>query len=432
MSMSRRDLLLAGGSLAALGGGIGAWTFWPGNEPSPEGGFPPEGWEEYAGTFFGPEPIIADLTKPKVSLIQVPDFEGAFAIWGAVGRDSRGHIWFSAASHNVPRQSGRLFEYNPDDQKVTLRGDILDELARVGLGQPGQQQPKIHTKFCQGEDGHLYFASTDDPPPGGDLTKPPRWGSHFWRLNAGRWEHLRAFEQGTLALAGNGRWMWMLGYPNHTLTQYDCRTGNVRSIEVGSVEGHCSRNLLCDFRGHAYVPRLKMVSSNHAEHTLVEFDESMREVRQHPLPHYQNGAASACHGIIAAQPLADGAIAFTTHAGRLFRLDPARGVSELHDLGWFHPEGKSYASSLFAFSGEKFLVGAAQRENRWVWVCHNLENGKSRELPLDLPLPARWSAEDAFIYGCATRDNQGNCYLVGGFRGESGVRVPVVLKTHLI
>lgn len=173
------------------------------------------------------------------------------------------------------------------------------------------------------------------------------------------------------------------------------------------------------------------VTANHAEHTLVEFDTELREVAQHPLPHYQNGAAADCHGIVAYQPLADGSIAFTTHAGRLFRLDPTRGRSRLSDLGWFHPAGKSYASGLFAFAGERYLVGMTQIDERWDWVCYDLETAKSRDLPFDLPTPFGWSSSDAFLYGCTTRDNSGDFYVVGAFRREMGARVPVALRIRV-
>ena len=429
--MTRRQFLTTAGvsAVALAGAGAGAYWLWPETVFEPSGP-PPAGWEMYAGAFFGPEPSIPDLTRPKVTLIQVPDFEGAFAIWGSVGRDKDGQIWFSAASHFVATQSGRLFQYDPSTDILSPRGDVLSELRRLGHYRE-EQKPKIHTKFFHGEDGCLYFASSDDPPPGETLIKAPKWGSHLWRIRSGKWEHLHSLAEGVLALAGNGIQMYLLAYPDHTLIQYQCGSGRIRTTVVGSVEGHASRNLLCDFRGHAYVPRLKMVTANHAEHTLVEFDTELREVTQHPLPYYQNGAAGDCHGIIAYQPLADGSIAFTTHAGRLFRLDPTRGRSQLFDLGWFHPAGTSYASGLFAFAGERYLVGMAQIGNRWDWVCYDLETAKSRDLPFDLPTPLGWSSADAFLHGCTTRDNSGDFYVVGAFRRDMGKRVPVVLRIRV-
>ncbi len=430
---SRRQVLFGGSATLALSGGVGAaaWWFWPRHVAESVLGPPQNGWEASAGAHFGAEPLIPDLTRPKIRLIQFPDFDGAFAIWGAVGRGSGGTIWLAPAAHFVEAQSGRLFEYDPTTEKMTPRGDVLSELKKLGLYRPGEQQPKIHTKFFQGEDGYLYFASSDDPPAGETLLKPPRWGSHLWRIRGSTWEHLRAFPEGILALAGNGKLMYCLAYPDHQLIQFDCQTRNIRKVAVGSVEGHCSRHLLCDFRGHAYVPRLKMVSANHAEHTLVEFDTDLKEVVQHPLPYYQFGAASDSHGIVAYQPLADGSIAFTTHTGRLFRLDPTRGKSQLFDLGWFHPSGRSYATGLFAFSGERYLVGATQIENRWAWVCYDLENARSRELPFDLPTISGLSSADPFLYGCTTRDDTGDFYLVGAYRKDNGKRVPIALRIRV-
>ena len=429
---NRRNFIFGAAGLAVCSSaGALARYLWSENEfeaSSP----PPIGWEQYSGTVFGNEPLIPDLISPDVRLIQFPEFDGAFAIWGASGRDRDGNIWLAPASHFVETQSGRVFVYDPATDKVTSRGDVLSELRKSGLYRPGEQQPKIHTKFYQGEDGCLYFASSDDPAAGQSTSDRPKWGSHLWRIRDGRWEHIHSLTEGITALAGNGKFMYFLGYPDHLLIQYDCRTGTIQTVAVGSVEGHISRNLLCDYRGHAYVPRLKMVAANHAEHTLVEFDTNLNEVTQHPLPHYQFGAASECHGILAHQPLADGSIVFTTHAGRLFKLDPTRGRSKLLDLGWFHPGGRSYSSGLFTFSGERYLVGAAQIENRWSWVCYDMETARSRELPFDLPSPPGISSADAFLYGCTTKDNTGDFYMVGAFRNEKGKRVPIALRIRVL
>ena len=429
-SISRRNILIGSGAIVSSAVATATWYLWS-DELPPSDGPPTDGWQVYAGASFGAEPLIPDLTPPSVHLIQFPDFDGSFAIWGAVGRDSKGHIWLAPASHFVETQSGRLFVYDPATDMLTLRGDVLSELKKMGLYRHGEQQTKIHTKFFQGEDGCLYFASTDDPVAGQSTSNSPKWGSHLWRIRDGRWEHLHALPEGVIALAGNGKLMYFLAYPDHLLIQYECRTGKIRTIPVGSVEGHISRNLLCDFRGHVYVPRLKMVTANHAEHTLVEFNTELKEVAEHPLPHYQFGAASECHGIIAYQPLADGSIVFTTHAGRLFKLDPSRGRSTLSDLGWFHPQGRSYASGLFTFSGERYIVGAAQIENRWAWVCYDLETARSRELPFDLPSQPGLSNADPFLYGCTTRDDTGDFYLVGAFRTEKGKRVPIALRIRV-
>lgn len=390
-----------------------------------------DSWARYAGAYFTPEPIFPELHPPISKAIEVPDYPGAAAIWGAVGRAADGRIWFSGASHDVKvQQSAHLFEYDPETDVVTPRGDALSELKRLGLYRDGEQQVKIHTKILQGADGYLYFASTDDPP-NRDTELLPKFGGHLWRYKPGTegWEHLLSVSEGFIALAGNGTLMYGLLYPNHILMQYDTRTGTSARVTVGSVEGHISRHLLCDFKGHAYLPRLKMVRADHAEHTLVEFDTKLNQVIEHPLPHYQNKPARESHGIIAYQPMADRSIAFTTQSGRLFRVRVSdRGPSRLEDIGWFHPNGQSYASGLFTFSGERYLVGAAEIEGKWDWVSYDLMTNQSSAVRLLLSGPRGGRAAGAYVYGCTTRDDTGDFYLVGGMSRDDGRPAPMVFR----
>ena len=416
--------------LVGLGCGVWVWRLSLDTNESPIA--PRSGlWTTYAGAYFTPEPAFPDLYPPDAKLIQVPDFPGAFAIWGAIGRAADGHIWFSAASHDVDvQQSAHLFEYDPETDVVTPRGDALSELKRLGLYRTGEQQVKIHTKILQGADDYLYFATTDDPP-NRDTELIPKWGSHLWRYKPGAegWEHLLSASEGFIALAGNGELMYGLLYPNHILLQYNIRTGATARVTVGSVEGHVSRHFLCDHAGHAYVPRLKMVRADHAEHTLVEFDTKLQQVLEHPLPYYQSKSAKESHGIIAYQPMADRSIAFTTQTGRLFRLHVAdRGPSWLEDIGWFHPNGESYASGLFTFSGERHLVGAAEIAGKWDWVCYDLSAKHPTAIRLLLSAPEGLSAANPFLYGCTTRDNTGDFYLVGGIQRENGRPAPIVVR----
>lgn len=392
-------------------------------------------WAVYAGAHFTRRIDAPETQVPHVTLVTLPNYQGAFAIWGALGRDQSGDIWVSGASHYTLDQSAHLFRYNPTTSTVTPVSDALTELKRARLYRLGEQQVKIHTKFILGKDGALYFATMDDPKPGLVGEEMPRWGSHLWRIRPGqdKWDHLFSLPEGLIALAGNGTQLYGLGFPDHTLFRFDVSGRQVARVKVGSVEGHVSRHLLCDHRGHVYVPRLKYVRPNDAKHTLVEFDQNLQEVAEHPLPHYQNGDAQQCHGIVAYQPLIDQSIAFTTHAGRLFRLivPSGSGSSQLQDLGWFHPSGKSYASGLFAISGERELVGVAMIKDQWSWVCFDLNARRSRVIPLPLSVPPGWSASDPFLYGCTTRDNEGDFYIGGAYRNALAQRVPVLLRIRL-
>src|SRR5262249_59266501 len=105
------------------------------------------------------------------------------------------------------------------------------------------------------------------------------------------------------------------------LAQYHVRTGEAQWVTVESYDGHVSRIVLADVRGHAYVPRL-WAARGEPEAALVEFDTALREVAATPLERYVNGPPAEVHGIIACQHLPNGSILFATDLGRLYRIDP--------------------------------------------------------------------------------------------------------------
>jgi len=131
---------------------------------------------------------------PLVKPIAVPSFPGSYAVWGGVGSDSRGHVWFAICAKDVPAPSAHLYEYVPETETLTDRGDVVSELERAGVYRAGEGQMKIHSRIVQAGDGHLYFASTDEQGENKDLGKPPTWGGHLWRLRLpeNKWEHLLA------------------------------------------------------------------------------------------------------------------------------------------------------------------------------------------------------------------------------------------------
>lgn len=393
---------------------------------------PNEKIEKQTNAHFVAERPFPDLL-PRVTALQFDTTVGETAIWGVTGRDDEGHIWFATSTHDCPELTARLYEYDPDSQTVTKQGDVLSVLREKGIWKPAEQQPKIHTKIIQAADGDLYFASMDEPRTGEVGERDPPWGSHFWRLRMPErhWEHLLTVKEGVIALAGGGNHLFGLAFPDHTLIAYDVRTGEFRRQVVGSVEGHISRNLFVDSREHVYVPRLKYTRADHAEHTLVEFDSELNEIGENPLPYYQQGAAKACHGIIAFQQLADESIVFTTHAGRLFRVVPKRGRKfELLDLGWFHPEGRAYSPSLFTGAGEQHIYGLANREwdgdQGFAWIHHDLLTGKSDQMQLILPVAHGGKTTANLLYGCQTTDNQGGFYVVGSWTTVKGLKAVVL------
>jgi hypothetical protein len=379
--------------------------------------------------------------SPRVESVSIPHADVGAVIWGATGRDKQGHIWFAVSPTDGDEKSAALFEYDPATKMVSERGDVLSEARKANVYKPGMQQPKIHTKIIQAADGHLYFVSSDENPRKVAGRTAPPWGSHLWRLRMPErtWEHLAAWEEGVLALAGSGNDLYGLAFPDHTLIHYNVANGETRKTKVGSVEGHISRNLLVDGNGTAYVPRLTMVGDNVAQHTLVAFDAELKELGSHPLPFYQQATerqpaniADQFHGITAFTHLSDGALVFATHAGRLFHLRPAKsGAGTLEDLGWLHPTGKSYASSLFTLDGSDSVYGLPMilRKNHddHDLVRYDLTERQAQIVDLQLPEVDGNSPLDSSLYGSNTRDSDGAFVVVGAYQAGSVMR-PVLLR----
>jgi hypothetical protein len=313
---------------------------------------------------------------------------------------------------------------------VTDRGDVVSRLQECGAYRAGEAQMKIHSRIVQAGDGLLYFASLDEQGEGEDGSRLPTWGSHLWRIRPadGRWQHLAAVPEGLIAVAAAGRWVFALGYFGHVLYRYDCDTGQTASVRVGSVGGHVSRNLFCDARGHAYVPRLRSAGPDgDLAASLVEFDPSLNPIAETRLPHYIDTAPEDGHGVVGFQPLADGSVAFVTHPGYLYRVVPSEFAGALVlPEGWLHPAGRSYAASLFTFDGRGSLLSAARPGSGdggpFEWVARDLGTHRSRAAPLRVPdLP-----EGLLLYGSVTRDGRGGFYLVGTAGGR-----PVVLRAEV-
>ncbi len=381
---------------------------------------------------FTPEPPDV-LLSPETRLIRLPPIQGNGAIWGATGRDSGGHIWMGVSIRGTALDSARVFEYDPAADHAIDRGDVLTALANAGKLRGREVQPKIHSEIVQPADGNLYFMSMDETADEGG-PRQPVWGSHLWRLSgsARTWEHLLSLPDGMIALTSIGDLLYSLGFPDHRLVQYNCGTGQMNAITVGSVGGHISRNLFSDVHGHVYVPRIKSGADGGINCALVEFDTALREVIAHPLPKYLNNDPANNHGIVGFQHLPDRSIAFVTHLGRLCRIVPDKyGPSTLIDLGWIHPKGESYSPSLFAYSGTGALVSIGRltrtAESKFEWLCHDLRIKLSFQLRLPLPDADGNPLANVLLYGSETRDSVGNLYLGGSRSTERGSQ-PLLLQ----
>jgi len=351
-----------------------------------------------------------------VRRVEIPKFKGTFSIWGATGRDHRGHIWFGVCGHDLTYPTGHLFELNPATGKVTDRGDLISALKANKVYQPDELQMKIHSKIIQGCGGHLYFVSMDENFEDMRAEKLPKWGGHMWRyrLPENRWEHLLRTREPLIAAAGGKRYLYGMGYFGHKVYRYDLKTRKVLSVRVGSTGGHVSRNIIVDAREHLFVPRLER-DGRELVASLVEYDTNLRELRATKLRHYIRRNPVNCHGIIGYQPLPDGRIVFSTHHGFLYVVEPTKGEapSQVRELGWFHPRGSSYAPSLFLDAAGENLMGVTARRGRHQWVTYNLKTRRRRAETIDVTEGKPIEHRKTLLYGSITRDDSGNCYLVG-------------------
>ena len=346
---------------------------------------------------------------PIVRPIELPPIHAAAAIWGSMGRDHRGRIYYGISTEGDNTLSAHLVEYDPATGQVTDRGGAVENLKRLGLVKPRESQNKIHTKIWQAADGWLHFASMDEGGENEDGSRPPTFGSHLWRVrpDGGEWEHLAEVREAGIASAVGGRYVFYLGYFDHILYRWDTERGHLDGrVRVGAVGGHTTRNILADARGHVYVPR---VTPTKVE--LVEFDTTLREVAAFPLTDYGTAPNSSSHGIVGIAALQDDGFVFSTDGGRLYRLTPRATGTALVDLGMIHPDGASYSPALVSPDGQSVLFGLGRRPGAaaWEWLRFDLRTRQATARPIAIPA----MGTDLLLYGSATRDDSGRWY-VGG------------------
>ena len=366
--------------------------------------------------------------SPKVTVVPPPDFWGAYAIWGATGADSRGHIWIGITSNDDgPDRSAHLYDLDPVTGTFVDKGAVVAELARLKARRPREVQMKIHSKIVVGADGLLYFASMDEEGEVADGSVYPTWGGHLWRLSrTGAWQHLRTTREALIAVAAGGPYVYALGYFNHVLYQYHTTTGAMKSVAVGSTGGHVSRNFVADARGHAFVPRITRARTGSPAAALVEYDADLKELGATPLPEYFEGENDDSHGIVAVCPGANSSWLIATGKGRLYQIVPqASGPSTVTDLGWFHPAGSRYTPSLFRDEATGTIYGIAYASSSggktFDWITRTAD-GKSSVAPLPYG-NRRELPDEGVLYGSMTKDAQGRFYVVGTMNHK-----PVILQ----
>jgi len=374
------------------------------------------------------------LPPAKARRVDIPPIPGGWAIWGATGRDDRGHVWFGVTSHDIDVPSAHLFEYDPASGKLTDRGDVVGKLKEAGVLRDGEQQMKIHSRICQ-VGGWMYFTSMDEKGEDERRGVQPTFGGHLWRISLKdyHWEHLEAAPKALIALGAGGGYVYALGYWDHVVYQYSTADASVRSVDVGAVAGHVSRNIIVDPRGHVFVPRVTATPEG-LKAALVEFDTDLKELRSTPLPYYCESSPIGAHGITGLCPLPDGRIAFVTHNGFLSVIKPPEdeGPAEVRHLGFFHPDGPKYVASMFLDDSGRFLMAAAHKgyEQPYEWLAYDLTTGVRRAGPVEVDKPEGLSLGRSSLYGPICRDPAGACYLAGVFNTEDvdSKSVPILLK----
>jgi len=379
-------------------------------------------YELRAGTHFS-NTVSNNEISAVLTELKPPLFPGANSIWGATGRDDRGHIWFGISVQR--EEAAHLVEYIPEDDIFVDHGDPVTALKAAWKYRWNETQRKIHSKIIQADDGYLYLASMDDDGEDPNSSKLPMWGSHFWR-----------YHPTEIAVSGVGRCVYALRYWDHLLYQYDTLTGKVNRKIVGSEGGHVSRNIVADENGHVYVPRVKYVQlfgTKEAEAKkllvtmLVEFDENLNEVGSTPLTHYieqERQNLRANHGIVGLSYLADHSIVINTHLGFLYRIIPKiSGPAVVEEIGWFHPKGHSYIASVFPLDGYQKILGIGRhRGNHHELIVYDLITNSSNLIPLKVP-----QLRHLLIYGSNTRDDYGFFYIVG----RHNWKVPLFFRLNI-
>jgi hypothetical protein len=387
-----------------------------------------------------PLPMMESI-GPQVVRLALPSFDGAHAIWGATGQSVDGHIWFGVTAEGSPVPSAHLVEYDPSANRFIDRGDVVGQLNAAGVLRKGEHQAKIHSRIVPGPDNYLYFSSMDEEGEHEDGSQLPRWGGHLWRMSLAtfKWEHLVATPEALIAVGAGDRYVYALGYFGHVLFQFDTSTRDIRRIPVGSLGGHVSRNFIVDYRGHAFVPRLRAA----ARVSIVELGTNLEELKETPLEpeHYFDASVTGTHGMTGLQEMSDGSWYFTTHVGFLYRIQPPARSSSVDQsaatvsrVSWLHPNGQMYIASLFSPDGTDTLLALSHNvlaegaTGRYQWLTLDLKNNVSRVAPF-----AAGNMDDSVVgrmslYGSSTRDSQGNHYVVGiaptGTKGED----PIVLR----
>jgi len=87
--------------------------------------------------------------------------------WSGIGTSSKGNIYIGAGNHYQSTDgSGEhgnvaIYKWDPDQEEMTLLGDLKSVSESVNNWMTGESQHKVHTFIIENGDGKMYFATDD-------------------------------------------------------------------------------------------------------------------------------------------------------------------------------------------------------------------------------------------------------------------------------
>lgn len=195
------------------------------------------GWGGILALALGLATAVAEPGSIEVEIFDTGFLEGD-CNYHSITAASNGWIYFTVGTHQ-PQTSAKIFRFDPND---SVMEEVADVSAVLGVD-PTREVPhgKIHTPLFEHE-GWLYFAthtsvydgSLPDTSPADGRT--PYAGGHFMRLSlqSNKVEDLAGVglpNEGliTMAMGGEGRWLYGLTWPSGLLIGYDRETEQLRS-----------------------------------------------------------------------------------------------------------------------------------------------------------------------------------------------------------
>jgi hypothetical protein len=384
--------------------------------------------EQRLGTHFN-EVSSKHFKQPNVTQLEFPIISEGAVLWGATGRDDFGNIYFGISSNSKNVGTAFLYQYSPQSNNMINQGDVISQLKNAGLYKKEVSQNKLHSKFYQADDGYLYFTSFDEKGENDEEGILPKHGGHIWRKkpNDLNWQHLLATKEGVIAVNTDGRYVYVLGYWDHILYQYDTQIQKFNKIRVGAINGHISRNFLVSQNGHVFVPKVEFSANNTLIVNLNEYDSALDLVASTPLEHYLYDSKHSQHGIVSYINMKNGDIYFVTAVGALYKI--SRTNNNRHQVSFEvflseTDEAGGYFPSLFSINGENFLVALGRLANskHYSWLVYETS---TKTIAID---DLKSLDNKKLLYGSVTRDNSGRLYVVGLDKSNRSKHQPLILQ----